>query len=310
MSLGFKGERGYSAYEIAVLNGFVGSEQAWLAQIGSSKSSSKDLAVYTTTREGETEFDLPDSYTKDDVVEVYVDGRKLESTEYEINAAERKVKLKSPIERSGAEVKISVVKVVDLPIVDELNESSSENTAPSAKTVFKLKQELEKMIKEVKDTIEKTQIPVGGTDGQVLVKKGSEDNSVGWGSIDFLNKVYPVGSIYMNFQSYNPNKLFGGTWERVQDRFLLGSGSKYITGDTGGSETNKHTHYQTVAFDGSQAYITKTPDSNRSRVRDLPGCVIRTDLISTGNKRQDSTYETEIDIMPPYYTVFIWKRIA
>ena len=31
--LGFKGERGFSAYEIAVQNGFIGSEKQWLATL-------------------------------------------------------------------------------------------------------------------------------------------------------------------------------------------------------------------------------------------------------------------------------------
>ena len=35
-NIGYKGERGYSAYEIAVKNGFVGTEEEWLEQIISS----------------------------------------------------------------------------------------------------------------------------------------------------------------------------------------------------------------------------------------------------------------------------------
>jgi hypothetical protein len=33
-NLGFKGERGYSNYELAVKNGYQGTEQEWLAQFG------------------------------------------------------------------------------------------------------------------------------------------------------------------------------------------------------------------------------------------------------------------------------------
>lgn len=32
-NIGYKGERGYSAYEIAVQNGFIGTEEEWLEQI-------------------------------------------------------------------------------------------------------------------------------------------------------------------------------------------------------------------------------------------------------------------------------------
>ena len=56
------------------------------------------------------------------------------------------------------------------------------------------------------------------------------------GAIDF-SKIYPVGSIYMSVNSTNPKDLFGGTWERLKDRFLLGSGDSYSAGATGGASS-------------------------------------------------------------------------
>ena len=44
---------------------------------------------------------------------------------------------------------------------------------------------------------------------------------------EFLDMVYPVGSIYMSMNSTNPHKLFGGEWERLKDTFLLASGDIY-----------------------------------------------------------------------------------
>lgn len=41
------------------------------------------------------------------------------------------------------------------------------------------------------------------------------------------NKVYPVGSIFITLDDKNPADLFGGEWERLEDRFLLGFGSTY-----------------------------------------------------------------------------------
>ena len=38
--------------------------------------------------------------------------------------------------------------------------------------------------------------------------------------------VYPVGSIYMSVNDVDPSFLFSGTvWEKIEDTFLLGSGS-------------------------------------------------------------------------------------
>lgn len=50
--------------------------------------------------------------------------------------------------------------------------------------------------------------------------------------------IYPVGSIYMNVNSTSPATLFGGTWEQLKDRFLLGAGDSYAAGDTGGSASH------------------------------------------------------------------------
>lgn len=61
---------------------------------------------------------------------------------------------------------------------------------------------------------------------------------------EFLNLAYPVGAIYMSVNSTSPATLFGGTWERIQDRFLLAAGSSYAAGATGGSASVKLTDAQ------------------------------------------------------------------
>lgn len=54
-----------------------------------------------------------------------------------------------------------------------------------------------------------------------------------------LNKLYPVGAIYFSAASTSPAAIFGGSWERVQDRFLLAAGSTYAAGATGGEANHK-----------------------------------------------------------------------
>lgn len=65
-----------------------------------------------------------------------------------------------------------------------------------------------------------------------------------------VNKIYPVGSIYMSVSSTEPSVLFGGTWERMKGGFLYGAvnsvSNSSITGtstgassgSTGGPSTN------------------------------------------------------------------------
>ena len=52
--------------------------------------------------------------------------------------------------------------------------------------------------------------------------------------------VYPVGSVYLNYAvSTNPATLFGvGTWSLMYDRVIIGAGSGYSLGATGGSTSS------------------------------------------------------------------------
>ena len=67
--------------------------------------------------------------------------------------------------------------------------------------------------------------------------------SVNVGGTNILELVYPVGSIYMSVNSTDPGTLFGGTWTRLTDTFLLAAGSTYAadngthTTATGGAAT-------------------------------------------------------------------------
>ena len=76
-----------------------------------------------------------------------------------------------------------------------------------------------------------------------------------------MNMVYPIGSIYMSVNATSPASLFGGTWEQIQDRFLLAAGSTYSAGSTGGSATHTHTiaHTHTMAHTHTLSHTHTTP---------------------------------------------------
>lgn len=46
---------------------------------------------------------------------------------------------------------------------------------------------------------------------------------------------YPVGAYYISSDPTSPTTLFGGTWERIQDRMIVAAGSTFTAGTTGGS---------------------------------------------------------------------------
>lgn len=127
--LGFKGERGYSAYEIAVQNGFIGTERDWLAQLGTSAHFMKDSTVYTAT-EGQTSFALPESYTTNSCVDVRVEGFNLPANKYTVNNETLTVELVDGLDKD-TEVEIVVFRMTSapLPIGETINENSTNDVA-------------------------------------------------------------------------------------------------------------------------------------------------------------------------------------
>ena len=114
---------------------------------------------------------------------------------------------------------------------------------------------------------------------------------------------YPVGSIYMSVISANPGTLFGGTWERIQDMFLLAAGTTYSAGSTGGEATHTLTvdeipsHSHSYRDQGSYSSWTSSSsgDLNYKPVSGTTG--------STGGGHAHNN-------MPPYIAVYVWKRTA
>lgn len=125
-----------------------------------------------------------------------------------------------------------------------------------------------------------------------------------------LDSVYPVGSIYMSVNSTSPNTLFGGTWEQLKDKFLLGAGDTYSNGATGGEATHQltideipsHDHY----IETSRQYETGSSTDSTKIGRTTSNADGGNSTISTRNTGGGQAHNN----MPPYLVVYIWKRTA
>lgn len=127
------------------------------------------------------------------------------------------------------------------------------------------------------------------------------------GSNYILDNVYPVGSIYMSVNSTNPKNLFGGTWEQIQGRFLFGMNSSYPAGSTGGEITHKltqgempkHNHiiYAPNAGGPEKGAALGFPEVGSSNTWWAVACMTE----QTGDNEAHNN-------MPPYLSVYIWKR--
>lgn len=137
-------------------------------------------------------------------------------------------------------------------------------------------------------------------------------------SADLLEKVYPVGSIYMSANGVNPQYLFGGTWTPVQDRFLLGAGTTYSAGATGGEAAHKLTVNELPAHShGLDANVEFTVSGTSPAGTGISG--IHGDTSGWGDYGGADWYRLSVknsggnashNNMPPYLAVYIWRRTA
>ena len=133
-----------------------------------------------------------------------------------------------------------------------------------------------------------------------------ESGSSGVTKSDVVDWIYPVGSIYISVNNTSPANLFGGTWTQLKDRFLLGAGSTYTNGSTGGSATQRlsaanlpsHTHPQYVATNGGST----------SANLDYNGWVSNGKAVAQGIPTGATGQGTAFNIMPPYLVVYMWQR--
>ena len=144
---------------------------------------------------------------------------------------------------------------------------------------------------------------------------------------NIFDLIYPVGSIYMSVNSTSPEVLFGGTWEQIQGRFLLGMSSSYPAGSQGGeaehtlttSEIPLHTHdigqegntsrtipTQYAVDDSSHSQYTTTLEGGASGY--FKSSVDWGGTMTT--RGQTSPYGQAHNNMPPYLAVAMWKRTA
>lgn len=145
---------------------------------------------------------------------------------------------------------------------------------------------------------------------------------------EIFNLIYPVGSVYISVNDTNPGTLFGGTWSKIENRFLVGAGSSYTAGSTGGASTHRHDFrigleqfYGMMVGDdlsnqGAWSYEQSKYSKSSGRNSSATPVRINNDLPYSSTREQadyirysDGDTQTASSL-PPYLSVYIWKRTA
>lgn len=103
-----------------------------------------------------------------------------------------------------------------------------------------------------------------------------------------FSRVYPVGAIYLSVVNTNPASLFGGTWEQLKDRFLIGAGGSYTNGATGGAVSVSYTPAGTNSG-GAVANHTLTLAQIPSHNHSFTGTAVTSGGISANHTHSGTT---------------------
>ena len=134
-----------------------------------------------------------------------------------------------------------------------------------------------------------------------------------------LNKIYPVGAVYITYNNVNPSTFLGGTWERFgQGRTLVGEGTgddgtdsqTFTANSIGGEYKHKLTVDEMPSHNHPRYTMTSGQEvSGYGLALNGPGFYDRA-MVSgngdTGNKGGDASHNN----VQPYITVYFWKRIV
>ena len=127
------------------------------------------------------------------------------------------------------------------------------------------------------------------------------------GGRTLLDWTYPVGSIYQSTKSTDPADLFGGTWEAINNVFLLAAGTIYRPGTIGGESEVTLTADEIPEIKMSYQYTGQSTviGTDAIRLYDGDGKINQ----YTGPQSSNCGGKAHNN-MPPYLAVYTWKRTA
>ncbi len=139
-----------------------------------------------------------------------------------------------------------------------------------------------------------------------------------------LEYCHPVGSLYWSKDSADPGTLFGGTWERIKDKFILAAGDAHASGEIGGEESHTLTENELPKISGSAALHGA---ENGSFIAGNSGAfkngTVNANIFKTygdSSKHTGANSYRSLDLqfggnqshnnMPPYLALYCWIRTA
>lgn len=129
-----------------------------------------------------------------------------------------------------------------------------------------------------------------------------------------VERDHPVGSLYVSENSTSPAELYGGTWERIEGKFIMGASDTYPAGSTGGSATHTQTVDEIASHDHLYSFTVGNAIAGSEFVYFKEGQYSAGSAEGTSYKSSYATTSSgtsdPMDILNPYYSMYIWRRVA
>lgn len=290
----------YSAYAIAVKYGYVGSEEDWIKAVEAARKSAETSAA-NAKREADEASASAATATEQAGIATAKAGESATSAEASSSsasaAATSEANAKKYSEEAGA--KASTDKTLSIENApadakatgDALEGKADKSTVQdeSGNAIFYSKAEVEAKIKEI------------------LAAQREEDLA----RIKFWASDDPT----------SPASFIGGTWERIEGKFIMGASDTYPAGSTGGSATHAQTkeelypHSHRLMQSGKDAKMnTASMGRNGPLTSDVDEYVAFGDSVQLFSS-YSFTIETvgggqPMNILNPYYSAYVWRRVA
>lgn len=156
---------------------------------------------------------------------------------------------------------------------------------------------------------------------------------------DLFNLIYPIGSVYISVNNVSPATLFGGTWEQIQDKFIMCAGLTYEAGTSGGSITSgepsnnisggtaitiaqmpSHRHDEVLLNGDTNWYLgggnwhknapSRHPIFSSAMNATTTSFQLATSYTGSGAEHTHTLSSHTHDTTPPYIALYVWKRTA
>lgn len=293
----------YSAYAIAVKYGYVGTEEDWIKAVEAARKSAEASAA-NAKREADKAFTSATTATEQAGIATTKAGESAASAEASASsasaAATSEANAKKYSEEAGAKANTDkTLSIENAPADakatgDALEGKADKSTVQdeSGNAIFYSKAEVEAKIKEI------------------LAAQREEDLA----RIKFWASDDPT----------SPASFIGGTWERIEGRFIMGASDTYPAGSTGGEAEHTLTESELPNLQGSIIAHRTENDGYASMWQAANGVFKNSTKWSGFTDPHKAEYPTLASIkditfnaggdqphnnLPPYIAVYIWRRV-